>query len=75
MGARYIRGYGLPDFVWWAKEHTKPEKPDPWYIRDGTWLKAKELGLMDGTRPTENITRAEVAAVAVRLYNRIKEGG
>ena len=46
----------------------------PWYIKDGTWAKAKELGLMDGTRPTDNITRAEVAAVAVRLYNKLKEG-
>ena len=47
---------------------------DPWYITDGTWAKAKELGLMDGTRPTDKITRAEVAAVAVRLYNKLKEG-
>ena len=46
----------------------------PWYIKDGTWAKAKELGLMDGTRPDANITRAEVAAVAVRLYNKLKEG-
>ena len=68
-----IRGYGLPNFAWWAAENT-PKQKDPWYIKDGTWKKAKELGLMDGTRPTENITRAEAAAVAVRLYNKIKEG-
>ena len=47
---------------------------EPWYIKDGTWAKAKELGLMDGTRPDANITRAEAAAVAVRLYNKLKGG-
>ena len=47
---------------------------EPWYIKDGTWAKAKELGLMDGTRPDANITRAEVAAVAVRLYDKLKGG-
>jgi len=52
---------------------TEPVK-EPWYIADGTWKKAQELGLMDGTRPTDKISRAEVAAVAVRLYDKLKGG-
>ena len=31
-----------------------------------TW--SKEIGIMDGTRPLENVTRAELATVAKRLY-------
>jgi GH25 family lysozyme M1 (1,4-beta-N-acetylmuramidase) len=62
--------HGYHDY---RKQEVKPVA-EPWYIKDGTWAKAKELGLMDGKRPTENITRAEVAAVAVRLYKLIKEG-
>ena len=74
VGARYIRGYGLPNFKWWAEQNTPKPKDEPWYIKDGTWAKAKELGLMDGTRPDADITRAEAAAVAVRLYNKLKGG-
>lgn len=54
-------------------KEVKPVK-DPWWIEDGTWLKAKELGLMDGTRPKDNVTRAELAAVVVRLYDKLKGG-
>ena len=32
-----------------------------------SWTKAHELGLMDGTRPHDNVTREELAAVLVRL--------
>lgn len=32
-----------------------------------SWSKAHELGLMDGTRPHDNVTREELAAVLVRL--------
>ena len=32
-----------------------------------SWDKAHELGLMDGTRPHDNVTREELAAVLVRL--------
>lgn len=63
--------HGYKDY---RKQEVKPVAKEPWYIKDGTWAKAKELGLMDGRRPTENITRSEVAAVAVRLYKLIKEG-
>ena len=37
-----------------------------------SWNKATELKLMDGTRPQDTITRQEVAAVAVRLYELLK---
>lgn len=56
------------------REGEKPVAKDPWYIADGTWQKAKELGLMDGTRPKDNVTRAELAAVVVRLYDKVKGG-
>lgn len=70
VGARFIRGYGIPDFSAWVKAQTK--KNDPWYIKDGTWMRAKELGLMDGTRPTGKVTRAELAAVVVRLHDELE---
>jgi len=39
----------------------------PWYTEAVTW--AKERGIMDGTRPTEPATRAEVAQM---FYNYAK---
>jgi lysozyme len=33
----------------------------PWYEKDGSWAEATKLGIVDGKRPTENATRAEVA--------------
>ncbi len=73
VNGKNIRGYGLPNFAWWAKEHTPKPKEEPWYIKDGTWQKAKELGIMDGTRPDERPTRAELAAVALRVLKLAKE--
>lgn len=40
-------------------------EPSKW-AKDA-WNKAHELGLMDGTRPHDNVTREELAAVLVRL--------
>ena len=37
-----------------------------------SWNKATELKLIDGTRPKDNITRQEVASIAVRLYEELK---
>lgn len=59
INGRYIRGYGVPDFA------SKKEKP--WYEDAMAWT--KEIGLMDGTRPLDNVTRAELATVAKRLYD------
>lgn len=66
---RYIRGFIVPDYA--AKATADP--PKPWYADAMGW--AKTVGLMDGTRPLEGITRAEVATVCMRLYNLIKGGG
>ena len=40
-------------------------EPSKW-AKDA-WDKAHELGLLDGTRPHDNVTREELAAVLVRL--------
>ncbi|EHL20282.1 hypothetical protein HMPREF9628_00127 [Peptoanaerobacter stomatis] len=39
----------------------------------GSWEKATELKLIDGTRPKDNITRQEVASIAVRLFELVSE--
>ena len=49
--------------------NTKPQadinEPSSW-AKDA-WDKAHELGLLDGTRPHDNVTREELATVLVRL--------
>lgn len=74
VNAKYIRGYGLPDFAAWAKAHTTEETPkaEPWYIKSGEWALAQKLGITDGTRPEGTATRAEVAAMIVRAL-KLKE--
>lgn len=51
----------------------KEEKPveNPWYADAQKW--AVEMGIADGTRPTEFCTRAEEWTMLQRLYNLIKE--
>ena len=50
------------------------EKPveKPWYAEAQKW--AVEMGIADGTRPTDPTTRAEEWTMLMRLYNLIKEG-
>lgn len=50
------------------------EKPvgKPWYAEAQKW--AVEMGIADGTRPTDPTTRAEEWTMLQRLYNLIKEG-
>ena len=48
------------------------QEPSAWAKEN--WEKATELGLIDGTRPKDNITRQEVASIAVRLYEMLKQG-
>lgn len=48
------------------------DKPAAW--AEEAWAWAKAMGLMDGTRPTDNITRQEVAVVLKRLYEAVKAG-
>ena len=69
VDGKYIRGYGLPNYAKWAQEHDEDNRP--WFIQDGTWARAKELGFMNGERPYDNVTRAELAAVIVRLYDKV----
>lgn len=38
-----------------------------------SWEKATELKLIDGTRPQDTVTRQELAAVTVRLYELLKK--
>lgn len=64
---RYIRGFITPNYASKASQ----EPPPPWYQDAMDW--AKTVGLMDGTRPLEGITRAEVATVCMRLYNLLRE--
>lgn len=44
-----------------------PDKNEPSKWAKDAWAKAHEMGLMDGTRPHDNVTREELAAVLVRL--------
>ena len=46
-------------------EEEKNQEPSKWAKE--SWAKAHELGLLDGTRPHDNVTREELAAVLVRL--------
>ena len=47
------------------------QEPSAWAKEN--WEKATELGLIDGKRPKDNITRQEVASIVVRLYEDLKE--
>lgn len=68
-----IRGYGLPNFAWWAAENT-PKQKDPWYVTDGTWQDGTRLGIVDGNRPTAQATRAEVNKMILTAMRLMKEG-
>lgn len=67
-----IRGYGLPNFAWWAERNT-PKKKDPWYVTDGTWQEGTRLGIVDGNRPTAQATRAEVNKMILTAMRVMKE--
>lgn len=70
--------HGICD--WLGVEWKEPEepqqpagdKPADWAEEDWAWAQA--MGLMDGTRPTANITRQEVAVEFRRFYEAIKAG-
>lgn len=50
----------------WLQEQAS--QPEPvWSQVDGYWVKAKESGVMDGTRPEAPVKRVELAAVLGRL--------
>ena len=69
-----IRGFCLPDYGALVQGFADVD-PDAWYA--DAVNKAAELGLMEGVggglfEPERAITRAEIAAVVVRLYDRLK---
>lgn len=71
VNGRYIRGYGVPDYAAKAQAMTatdseadKPLEKAPWYAE--IWARATELGLVDGTRPEDPVTRAECVTIVLR---------
>lgn len=69
-----VRGYCLPDYGKLVQLYTDVPA-GAWYR--GDVLRATELGLMEGVgnglfEPDRPPTRAELAAVAVRLYDKLK---
>lgn len=64
VGWACIWGYIVPDYAAAADQ-----APAQWY--DAAMTEARDLGLMDGTRPLDTVTRAELATVATRLYHLI----
>lgn len=66
IAAGIVSGFGI------QAQPPAPGPTQPWYQEAMDW--AKEYGLMDGTRPLANVTRAELATALWRFYNLIKEG-
>ena len=65
--------HGICD--WLGVEWTEPETPEEdagWYAEAQAWV--KDLGIADGTRPLDNVTRAEVWVMLKRLYEAMKAG-
>ena len=69
-----VRGYCLPDYAKLVQRFTDVE-PGVWYADEVA--RAAQLGLMEGVggglfEPDRPVTRGELAAVAVRLYEKLK---
>lgn len=60
IAAGIVSGFGI------QAQPPAPEPTQPWYQEAMDW--AKEYGLMDGTRPLANVTRAELATALCRMY-------
>jgi N-acetylmuramoyl-L-alanine amidase len=54
-----------------VKETVKVDKTKPDQWAESVWKRAEELELMDGKRPHDNVTRQELAAVLVRLHDKL----
>ena len=50
-----------------SAQQPQADKNEPSEWAKESWDKAHELGLLDGTRPHDNVTREELAAVLVRM--------
>lgn len=64
VNGRYIRGYCCPDY--------ESVGDKPWYAE--AMKQVKDMGIMTDGRPEDPVTRAELAAVAVRLMEKINGG-
>lgn len=65
--------HGICD--WLGVEWTEPETPEEdagWYADAQNWVTS--MGIADGTRPMDNVTRAEVWVMLKRLYEAVKAG-
>lgn len=60
IAAGIVSGFGI------QPQPPAPEPTQPWYQEAMDWAKA--MGLMDGTRPLANVTRAELATALWRMY-------
>lgn len=73
VNGKYIRGYICPKYAEIAKALT-PKEEKPWYEADGSWERGTALGLVDGKRPTDKLTRAEGNVMMLRAMELMKEG-
>lgn len=55
-----------------SEEPQKPDEPAEWYTEAQNWVTS--MGIADGTRPMDNVTRAEVWVMLKRLYEAVKAG-
>lgn len=55
-----------------SEEPQEPDEPAEWYTEAQNWVTS--MGIADGTRPLDNVTRAEVWVMLKRLYEAIKAG-
>lgn len=60
IAAGIVSGFGI------QSQTPAPEPTQPWYQEAMDWAKA--MGLMDGNRPLDNVTRAELATALWRMY-------
>lgn len=60
--------HGICD--WLGVTWSEPEEDDGWYADAQSWVTS--MGIADGTRPLDNVTRAEVWVMLKRFYNIVK---
>lgn len=64
---------GWNDFVWKVGKELGNMSNEPSAWAKQAWVWAEKQGLLDGTRPKDNITREEMALVIKRLVERLVE--
>lgn len=53
----------------WKGESIMPDKPSDWAVED--WEYMRVIGVMDGTRPHDNVTREELAITLARVMRKL----